>query len=69
MVEKDGNIYDTKIVQIKYDYFQTLGIKFVEGRDFSENISTDISGVVVNETLVKRLGIENPVGKPSPQGN
>jgi len=64
IVVKDGKRYDTKIVRIKYNYFETLGIDFSEGRDFSEHISTDISGVVVNELLVKRLGIENPVGKP-----
>jgi putative ABC transport system permease protein len=64
IIQQNEKRYDTKVVQIKYDYFKTLGIDFSEGRDFSENFSTDTSGVVVNETLINRFGIENPVGKP-----
>ncbi len=64
IINQENKRYDTKVVQIRYDYFKTLGIEFSEGRDFSEKMPTDISGVVVNESLVKKLGIENPVGKP-----
>ncbi len=51
-----------KVVRVKYDYFKTLGIKLFDGRVFSEELSSDISGVVVNETLIKEFEIENPIG-------
>jgi putative ABC transport system permease protein len=39
------------------DYFTTYGLQLVAGRGFAKNDTT--SEVVLNETLVKRLGIKN----------
>ncbi len=47
-----------------YNFLKTMGMKFVEGRDFSESFGNDLNGsVILNETAVKRLGIEHPIGK------
>lgn len=46
-----------------YDYAKTLGIKMVEGRDFSREFA-DSSSVILNQAAVKRMGLKNPVGTP-----
>ncbi|MFK7935581.1 MAG: ABC transporter permease, partial [Saprospiraceae bacterium] len=49
---------------VDYDFFPTLGIEIVEGRNFSREISSDTTlSVMVNEAMVKRLGWTNPIGK------
>ncbi len=45
-----------------YDYTKTMGIKMVEGRDFSRDFA-DSNGVVLNQAAVKRMGLQNPVGQ------
>ncbi len=47
---------------VDYDYLETLGMQLVAGRNFSESRSTDAAAVIVNESLVKMLGLENPIG-------
>lgn len=47
-----------------FDYLKTLGIELVAGRDFDREHSSDMAhAVIVNETLVKELEWENPIGK------
>jgi len=41
----------------------TLGMTLMEGRNFSREYGTDTSAVIINETLRKRLGWDDPVGK------
>ncbi len=49
---------------IDENYFKTLGIHFAHGRAFSKEIQSDRTNkIIVNETLVKRILLENPVGK------
>jgi putative ABC transport system permease protein len=46
------------------DYVPTLDIKLVTGRNFSDaNKSDQFGGALVNETLVKKVGWKNAVGK------
>jgi len=45
------------------DYIKTFGMKLVAGRMYSYDIASDSTAVVVNETLVKKLGLKDPVGK------
>ncbi len=40
------------------DYFKTHGIELIAGRSFRQ--SDTVYEMVVNETLVKKLGIKNP---------
>src|SRR5579863_137023 len=57
----------TKAVQelmVDADYLATMQIGLKEGRNFSDQFSTDLtSAVLVNETLVKELGWTQPLGK------
>lgn len=49
---------------IDFDFFPTLGVEIVEGRNFSKEFSTDSTlAVLVNEAMVKRMAWENPIGK------
>jgi len=48
--------------EIDEDYIQTMGIKLLKGRNFSEEMTTDSQSVIINETLVKSLGLKEPIG-------
>ncbi|MEZ4850499.1 MAG: FtsX-like permease family protein [Bacteroidia bacterium] len=49
---------------VDYDYFPDMEIEIVEGRNFSEDISTDSAqAVLVNEAMVERMAWDNPIGK------
>lgn len=45
------------------DFKETLGMKMVMGRDLSHEYATDSSAVVINRTLYKKLGWEDPLGR------
>ena len=62
--KKDGQEVEVYQNRVDYDFFKTMGIEVVQGRTFSPEIATDTDGVVVNEKLLKELGIEDPLGKP-----
>ena len=46
------------------DFIKTMGMKLTEGRDIDFNAyPSDSLACLVNETAVKQMGIQNPVGK------
>ncbi len=49
--------------RIDYDYFKTLGIKLIEGRNFLRDFGTDSASIILNETAVKQLGFKDPLNK------
>lgn len=49
---------------VDHDFVETLGITIINGRDFQEDMPSDtLTGVVVNETFVKRMNWSDPIGK------
>jgi putative ABC transport system permease protein len=52
-----------KLLWVDSDYLDTFGLKMTEGRFFSKERSTDPHGFVINETAVKEMGLDSPVGK------
>lgn len=44
------------------DYMATLGMKLVEGRNLSMDMATDSAAIIINQTMAKELGLENPIG-------
>ncbi|QMW03189.1 ABC transporter permease [Spirosoma foliorum] len=51
-------------LRIDTDYLKTMGIKLLQGRDFSTAFSTDSSSsVLITQSMAKALGEANPVGK------
>jgi putative ABC transport system permease protein len=51
-------------VPIGDDFVQVMGLKIVQGRDFSRRLLTDVgSNFLVNEAMVHKMGWTEPVGK------
>jgi len=53
-----------------YNYFETLGLRIVQGRSFSREYQSDAvnmdkktSAFILNERAVKEMGIHDPIGK------
>ena len=45
-----------------YDYTQTMGIKILEGRDFSEDIASDSTAILVNKAAADIMQLPDPLG-------
>lgn len=45
-----------------YDYTKTMGIKVLEGRDFSEDFVSDSSAIIVNKAAIELMQLEDPIG-------
>jgi putative ABC transport system permease protein len=55
---------------VDHDFIDALGIKMAEGREFQIDMPSDtLTGVVVNETFVNRMGWKEPIGKKVELGN
>lgn len=53
-----------KIVTVDFDFFETLENNIVAGRSFSRDYSMDsVSSFILNETAVKDIGWDDPIGK------
>jgi len=48
---------------VDYDYVKTMRMEIVNGRDFSKEFSTDSNAIIINETLLRKLGWEDPMNK------
>jgi putative ABC transport system permease protein len=49
--------------KVDHDYIKTMGMNIVEGRDFSIDRPTDSQAAIINQTLVRELGLMDPIGK------
>jgi hypothetical protein len=47
--------------RVQPGYLKTFGIKLLQGKDFTQPHSKE--DIIVNETAVKKLGLDNPIGK------
>lgn len=45
------------------DYIKTLGIQLIAGRNFSNQMATDSSAIIVNEAFVKQLNVKDPLNR------
>lgn len=43
------------------DYIKTLGMKIVEGRDFIPKLASDSASIIVNQAMVREMGLKEPV--------
>ena len=62
----NGKAIETDMLKVDYDFFSTLGIKPVAGRDFNRSFPSDtsslISNMVITESLAKQIGNKDIVG-------
>ena len=49
--------------RVDENYFKTLEIDLLQGRNFSQEMQTDPRSVIVNKTLIKRFEITDPIGQ------
>jgi putative ABC transport system permease protein len=45
-----------------YDWAKTMGVKMIEGRDFSEDFKSDTFAICVNKAAIKLMGLKDPIG-------
>lgn len=48
---------------VTHEYGKTVGWEFVQGRDFSREISSDLSGIIINESAARIFDLKNPIGE------
>jgi putative ABC transport system permease protein len=49
---------------VDYNFIKTMGIKILQGREFSQDFGSDLKqSVMLNEAAIKQLGIKEPIGK------
>jgi putative ABC transport system permease protein len=59
MVQRGVDLYSAD-----YDFVNTMGMEIVQGRDFSRDVASDTTyAVLANESMVKRMGWKDPIGK------
>ncbi|MBO0330851.1 ABC transporter permease [[Muricauda] lutisoli] len=51
----------TNAITVDYDYAKTLDLEVVAGRTFSRDFAADSLSLVINETMAKQLGEEDPL--------
>lgn len=51
---------ELKVMTVDGDFFKTLDVKFLDGRNFDESILSDKDAVIVNEAAARLLDFENP---------
>ncbi len=56
------------VADVRHDFFSTLGIEIIAGRNFSPDIASDSTeAVIINEAMARELGFANPIGEIFPQ--
>lgn len=48
---------------VGYDYVETVGLELKEGRSFSREFANEDSKIILNETAIAAMGLEDPLGK------
>ncbi len=50
-------------ISTEYDYTKTMGIKILQGRDFSEDHKSDTAAIIVNKAAMDVMGLKDPLGQ------
>jgi putative ABC transport system permease protein len=53
----------TEFWSVDEDYINTMGLKLVNGRNFSKDISADTAAMIVNEAFIRKLAQKDPLNK------
>ena len=56
------------VMDVDDDYLDVMGIPVIQGLSFSNESGMDSANILINETLAKQLGWDNPVGKSIKRG-
>jgi putative ABC transport system permease protein len=58
------NDVDVKQFMVDYKIFETLGLELTKGRNFLPGSPADVNNFILNESAVKALNLEEPIGAP-----
>lgn len=50
-------------VRVNYGFLETLGLTLADGRSFEEGNSADTLKIIFNETAIKVMNLQDPIGK------
>jgi putative ABC transport system permease protein len=67
--EKEEAGVGTQIWNVDQNYLPTMGVQLVAGRNFSKDLLSDSLSMIVNEAMVKKLGLKDPIGKRIGRGD
>ncbi len=57
------SVQNLSLVTVDFDYFKVVGMPALSGRIFSSQFTTDSASIVVNESAVKKYGLQQLIGK------
>ncbi len=64
----EGKSQDERVVAIHngigYEFLPMMNIQLLQGRNFSKDFISDSTGFIINETALRIIGYEDPIGKP-----
>lgn len=49
-------------IATEYDYTKTMGIKLIDGRDFSEDFKSDTASILINKAALALMNLKDPIG-------
>ena len=52
-----------KAPMVGYDAIETLGLEIIQGRAFSREFNDDPTKIILNESAVRMMQLEDPIGK------
>jgi len=61
--KRPGETVEMGTIDVSSDYFKTVGMHILEGRDFVPGLNADTNNVIFNQAAIKRLRLTNPVGQ------
>ncbi|WP_442588315.1 ABC transporter permease [Pedobacter sp. AW31-3R] len=60
----NGKSYNTGFITVDVDYFSTLGMKLLEGREYSSaHVADTVNSIIITETAARSFNLVNPIGK------
>lgn len=60
--EKIDNSVGGQAWFVAENYVPTMKMELVAGRNFNSKMATDTAAVIINETLARKLGLDDPIG-------
>lgn len=61
--KEEGTSVYFKPTSVGYDFLKIMDLEVVNGRDFSKDFATDSTAFLINETALREIGMEEPLGK------
>jgi putative ABC transport system permease protein len=58
-----GEHLEATNIATEYDYTRTLGVKLIEGRDFSPEFRSDTAGILINKAAMEAMRLTSPLGQ------